>query len=70
MEYGIYIKAPDECEELQVIVSSIDEVEEAIKMLETYYDMYSHYSLYYKLLQKPEYESLLDLKQKYKTLGQ
>jgi len=70
MKYGIYIKAPDEYEELQVIVDNMGEVKQAIEMLETYYDMYSHYSLYYKEIQKPEYKSLLDLKQKYRTLGQ
>jgi len=69
MKYGIYIECPDERRELQVIVYNKYECKRAINMLETYYDVYSHYKVYAEEIDEPKYCHISELKRTYKTLG-
>ena len=70
MKYNVYIKSEYDSKELQLVVHEMEEVERAIEMLETYYDKYSGYSVFYEKQQEPVYFHISELKRKYKSLGQ
>ena len=70
MKFEVYIKACREPRKLQLIVDNMDEVKKAMEMLETYYDHYSGYEVYYLKQETPVYCDISELKQKYKRLGE